>query len=436
MKTRLHKSWLRLALFGVLGVATFACGGDRDRDADTLTLWTSNNPPEITTADWAVQRFRESGGKAEAQPVPEGQSSEEVILAAVVGGTTPDIYANMWQGSVALYAEAHVLVALDTLDGFLPWLTARCTPETIAEVTAPDGHIYQVPWKVNPIRMSYRVDAFPEGAPRTYDEYLAAAKRLQADQSGDGYVDTYVGYTSPRTIWYERLFNFYPLYLAATAGAPLVADGKAAFDRPEAVAVFAFLRKLYADNYFTRDRLDAQGDPFLSRKIASKWTGPWDISYLERYAPADLKYDFAAMLVPNRNTDSLPPYTYADPKNIVIFNTCPNAQEAWDFLANGMLSLEGDLQLLTRSNQLPRRADLLTNPAFSDYFRQNPRMVPFAEQARRIAGVTHEPLIIEVLDVISQEYEACVLFGMKTPEAAIHDAAEAVNVILRADNPT
>ena len=73
-----------------------------------------------------------------------------------------------------------------------PWLKARCTPETIAKVTAPDGHIYQVPWKVNPIRMSYRVDAFPEGAPHTYDEYLAAAKRLKADRDGDGYVDTYV----------------------------------------------------------------------------------------------------------------------------------------------------------------------------------------------------------------------------------------------------
>ncbi len=430
----------------VLAVTALGCRRSTDRDTGPITLWTSNNPPEIQTADWAVERFRESGGAAEAQPVPEGQSSEEVILAAVVGGTTPDVYANMWQGSVAMYAEAQVLVALDTLAGFLPWLRARCTPETIAEVTAPDGHIYQVPWKVNPIRMSYRVDAFPDGAPRTYGDYLAAGARLSEDSDGDGYVDTYVGYTSPRTIWYERLFNFYPLYLAATDGAPLVEDGQVAFDRPEAVAVFAFLRKLYERDYFTRDRLDAQGDPFLSRKIASKWTGPWDISYLERYAPADFEYEFAAMLVPGtpaRPSTHQPiqpsthlPFTYADPKNIVIFATCPDPQAAWDFLAGGLLSLEGDVELLTRSNQLPRRGDLLTNPAFADYFRQNPRMVPFAEQARRVAGVPHEPLIVEVLDVISQEYEACVLFGMKSPEDAIRDAAAAVNVILRAENPT
>ena len=40
------------------------------------------------------------------QPIPEGQSSEEVILAAVVGKTTPDIYGNMWQGNVEMYARS------------------------------------------------------------------------------------------------------------------------------------------------------------------------------------------------------------------------------------------------------------------------------------------------------------------------------------------
>ena len=56
------------------------------------------------------------------QPIPEGQSSEEVILAAVVGKTTPDIYANMWQGNVEMFARAGVLIPLDTLQGFLEFI--------------------------------------------------------------------------------------------------------------------------------------------------------------------------------------------------------------------------------------------------------------------------------------------------------------------------
>jgi hypothetical protein len=89
------------------------------------------------------------------QPIPEGQSSEEVILAAVVGKTTPDIYANMWQGNVEMYARAGVLIPLDTLHGFLQFIHERCDSAVIREITSVDGHIYQVPWKVNPFMTIY-----------------------------------------------------------------------------------------------------------------------------------------------------------------------------------------------------------------------------------------------------------------------------------------
>ncbi len=413
-----------------------ACARSERQPGSGITMWSSNNPPEIEAVEWAAQQWAVHPGASSVstQPVPEGQSSEEVILAAVVGGTTPDIYANMWQGSVAMYAESKVLIALDTLEGFNIWLKARCSAETIAEVTAPDGHIYQVPWKVNPIVTMYNVNLLGQRPPRTYADYLAQGERLHTDVSGDGYTDRWVGYTSPRTIWYERLFNFYPLYLAATGGAPLVENGQAAFDRPEAVAVFEFLRTLYAKDYFTRDQLMSRGDPFLGETVASLWTGPWSIDYVDRYAPEGFAYDFAPMLVPGQEASEALPYTYGDPKNIVIFATAPDPQEAWDFLAATLLSPEGDLRLLSTSNQLPRREDLLTNPLFASYFATRPAMQTFAAQASRIRGVNPEPLIIEVLDIISQEYEACVLYNTKTAEEAISDAADAVNVLLRAPN--
>jgi multiple sugar transport system substrate-binding protein len=37
---------------------------------------------------------------------------------------------------------------------------------------------------------------------------------------------------------------------------------------------------------------------------------------------------------------------------------------------------------------------------------------------------------VEVLDIISGEYEACVVYGKKTPEKAIEDAELAVNLLL------
>ncbi|MEZ4763361.1 MAG: hypothetical protein R3C26_09240 [Calditrichia bacterium] len=84
-----------------------ACGS-RQRNDSEIIYWSSNNTYEIKFADEVVQRWNagNAGHPVHNQPVPEGQSSEEVILAAVVGKTTPDIYSNMWQGDVEAYAQA------------------------------------------------------------------------------------------------------------------------------------------------------------------------------------------------------------------------------------------------------------------------------------------------------------------------------------------
>ena len=56
--------------------------------------------------------------------------------------------------------------------------------------------------------------------------------------------------------------------------------------------------------------------------------------------------------------------------------------------------------------------------------------MPFAKQVEFVKGVDNCEDIVAVLDIISQEYTACVIYGRKTPERAIADAAAAVNVLL------
>jgi multiple sugar transport system substrate-binding protein len=62
-------------------------------------------------------------------------------------------------------------------------------------------------------------------------------------------------------------------------------------------------------------------------------------------------------------------------------------------------------------------------------------MMPFARQLPFVKGVDNCEVIVEVLDIISQEYEACVVYGKKTPATAIADAESAVNVLLAANKP-
>lgn len=411
-----------------------SCKNNSGADEEML-FWCSNNKSEITFSENATLAWNKLNpqNRLHMQPIPEGQSSEEVILAAVVGKTTPDIYANMWQGSVEMYAKAGVLIPLDTLQGFMEFMYERCDSNVIKEITSSDGHIYQVPWKVNPIMSIYNKTLFAENkitqVPVTYSDYRQAAETFK-NNNVNSQPPKRFGYTAVKVIWYERLFNFYTLYLAASDGAPLIVNNKAAFNNKYAIEVFRFLQSLYTKDYFSRENTAASSDPFVIQTIATKWTGPWEISYLDRIPDRNFEYDYYAPQVPDDHVG--PVYTYGDPKNIVIFNTSKKPQKAWEFIKT-LIDKNGDMQLLEISGQLPRRKTLDTDPFYKDFFIKNPMLLPFAKQIPFVKGIDNCESIVEVLDIISQEYEACVVYGKKTPEKSIADAETAVNVLLAAN---
>ncbi len=408
-----------------------SCSSNREED-NSITFWSSNASQEILFAEHFANKWNESHDeKIKCQPIPEGQSSEEVIMAAVVGKTTPDIYANMWQGLVELYAKSGVLIPLDTIAGFTDFIEDRCGPATIEEITSADGHIYQIPWKMNPFMTIYNEKYIKElgfdEAPTTYSSYLKAAKEFSRDSDGDGYIDKWIGDTEVKNIWHQRLNNFYPLYLGASHGAALVKDNKAAFNNEYAIGVFRFLQTLYRKNYFAKESNTVGSDKFLAGHTATKWTGAWDVSYLERYKDEDFEYNITHMPVPDNHKGDV--YTYADPKNIVIFNTCKNPVLAWEFLKT-MINESGDLKFLELSGQIPRRQKIKENPFFQQFLADNPKIVPFVDQSNYVYGTDNCEVLIEVLDIISQEYESCVIHNKKSAEDAISDASKAVNVLL------
>jgi multiple sugar transport system substrate-binding protein len=402
----------------------FSCQKETDDDHG-LVFWSSTNTEEISFSKKYIERWNQQHPESPVtfQPVPEGQSSEEVILAAVVGRTTPDMYANMWQGDVEDFARSGVLIPLDTLDGFMDWLYARCDSLVVREITSSDGRIYQIPWKVNPIMLMYNPAMFAHGKldsiPQHYDGILDWGAALKKD----GF---FLGISEVNAIWWQRFFNFLPLYYAASGGAPLIENEKAAFNNQYGIQVFDFLQKLYMRGYFPQEQLKGQRDPFLAEKLAITFTGPWTIEYNEKFKAPGMKFFFSEVPVPEDHTG--PVYTYGDPKNIVMFNTCKDPEAAWKFL-KFMLTEQADKDFLEMSHQFPRRKDLNTNPLFVDFLSVHPELVPFARQAVHVRGMDSAPYMKEVLDLISQEYEACVVFGLKTPEEAIKDAAHAVDLL-------
>jgi multiple sugar transport system substrate-binding protein len=133
-----------------------------------------------------------------------------------------------------------------------------------------------------------------------------------------------------------------------------------------------------------------------------------------------MRYGVAPLPVPDGHAG--PVYTSGDYKNIAIFSTTTHPAEAWEFVKY-LVRAEHDLMLLEICDQIPVRGDLRSNRLFADYFGRKPLMVSFADQAPFTRGMDAAPDLKEIFDAISQEYEACAVYGRKSPKEAIHAAA-------------
>lgn len=394
-----------------------------------LTYWSAPNPQELALAQQLVAEWNAEHPEIHVtvQPLPAGQSSEEVLLAAIVAGTTPDLCSNIWPGIVSRFVRAQGVLPLDEFAGFDSLLHNR-VPENLHETfRADDGHYYQLPWKTNPIMMLYQKQLFREAGftrpPRTYSEYLEAADKITADINGDGQYDRWIGYRDIRPIWWQRYFDYFALYIAASGGKTLFQDGTIHVDTTASNQVFDFFRRIYENRYFPLTTF--QGSPMLAGLIATEFTGPWNVAWMEQNAPPNFEYAYAPIPVPDDHTG--PVYTYGDFKNIAIFSSTKHPDEAWRF-AQFLVSKHADLLLLETARQIPVRKNLLNDSTFAGFFERNPRMLPFAVQAPYTRSVDDVSEFQEALDAIAQQFEA-VTYGAVSPAEATDRALERIRVI-------
>ncbi|MBN1542444.1 extracellular solute-binding protein, partial [candidate division KSB1 bacterium] len=351
-------------------------------------------------------------------------------LAAVVGKTTPDICSNIWPGVVGQFVRADALIHLDQFADFDSLTAARLPEGQLEKYRYTDDHVYQMPWKTNPIMLEYNTRLLAQAGfdrpPRTYSEFLEMGRAVTRDLDGDGHRDRWMMYVDIQLKWWLRYFDFYTFYLAASQGETLVRDRTVVFDNAAAVQVFRFFQQGFDQGIFPRASF--QGDTFLSQKMAVHITGPWNIAHIEKFKLEGFDWDYAPIPVPDDHSGTV--VTYGDPKNIVIFKTCKQPEAAWEFV-KFLVSREQDSALLHIATQLPIRKNLLRDSLFVPYFDDHPRMVRFAEQAPHTRGVDSVPELREIFDAISQEFEACCILGRRSPEEAVQRAAERAREILR-----
>lgn len=400
----------------------------------TLLYWPPANPTELAVAQRVTDRWNaiHPDVRVRVQPLPAGRSSEEVLLAAIVARATPDVCSNVSSALVARLVRAGGVVRLDDRAPTAARLLERARPDMMASLASPGGGIHSLPWKTNPLMLMYNAGLLAEAGvapPRTHSELLAVLRRLARDTDGDGRRDRWGLWAPLKTTWFERFFDFYPLYLAGAGGRTLVSGHEVRFENPSAVAAFDVLQRAFAEGLLPRANFEGR-DPFVDGTVAMKLVGPWFLWELERMKVPGLQYGVAPVPRPDggRAEDA---YAFADLKGIAVFSTTRHPEAAARFVAF-LTSAEADRVLIEEAAQLPYRRGLAADPRMARALARWPGLDRYAAQVEHSRDVDLHPDVVEVFDILSEAYEASAIYGRVAPDRAVRAAAAEAREVVRA----
>jgi multiple sugar transport system substrate-binding protein len=397
-------------------------GGGVDSRGD-ITIWLSNNETEIA---WGTQMYEAWNAEhpdeqIDAQEIPAGSSSEEVIGAAITAGNAPCLIFNTAPVAVPQFEKQGGLVDLSSFEGGEDYIEDR-TGDAAEQYQNADGKYFQMPWKSNPVMIFYNKDMFttagldPENPSlATYDEFLATARTLV--QSG---VAPNAILPAPTSEFFQSWFDFSPLYAAETGGDQLVEDGEATFDDEDGLKVAEFWATLYEEGLSGRETY--QGDSFADGEAAMSIVGPWAVSVYK-----DAVNWGAAPVPTSEGIPASETYTFSDAKNVGLFSACDNQATAWDVLKFAT-SEEQDGQLLELTGQMPLRSDLTT--VYPEYFAANPAYEQFGDQAARVVEVPNVANSVAVWQAFRDAYSKSVIFGEGEIQTSLDNAAAEIDALV------
>ena len=366
-------------------------------------------------------------------PIPESPSSEAAILASLAGGNSPTISENIFIGFGAQLYNAEALVPLNTLPGWDELLESRNMTTAIETWTFPDDNYYILPIYTNAMLFGWRSDILEtvgvSEPPRTYSEILDTCATLK-EQDPNKFLLARADLVT--NVWWQRWFDFFILYDAASGGAPFITGGEITADDEAAVAVFDFYRQLNeAGCVLTRDTQT----PFEMGNSVWSELGPWTFSsWAENFPDLTLgeEYVLTDPPVPDGAAADGPVYTFADAKGLVLYSGAPEDERnaAWEFVKWVYADPEHDLQWFQTTNLPPTRDDVSGNEVFASFLQENPALTQYAEAIPYAVPPIVNENFSDIQTALSDEGLIPAVNGDKTPEQAWEDAKAAMQGLL------
>ena len=420
-----------------LGVVVAACGSSptsSDSSASpggsgTVTLWHGYTDVERTATDAFAVKYNATDPAWKVDAVFSGNSDYglQKLLTALAAGKAPDM---MYQygSSLANLSRSPKIVTIGDLIAQSPDFNWDDFYEAERLACTVDGKVKALPALVDNLSLVYNKALFDKAgvayptADWTWDDFRSAAAKL-TDPAAKQYGWAYVNDGGEDTVW-----RFLAVLWQA-GGDLLNADNtQAAFDSPAGLASMTLLRDMaVTDKSVYLDNGNGNYlNLFNAGKIAMLWTGPWDISTINK----DVQYSVEILAA-----GSAGHATIAGPDDyVMIDNGADQVQGSWAFL-QWFTSPEVHLQYAIATGHLPIRESETQLPAYQDYLAKYPYAKVFVDNLKNVTkarpNISQYPKISMALGQAVQG----VLLGKLEPQQALDQASQQIDAILAAPAP-
>ncbi|HVK02208.1 MAG TPA: ABC transporter substrate-binding protein [Armatimonadaceae bacterium] len=427
-----RRAFLRRAAFGAAaagvllgGSALAGCSpGSRrqavrdERDAKgrrVLHFWNGFTGPDGKTMEKLVRRFREENPDLDVrmQIIPWGTYYDKLTLAFAFGGA-PHVCV-VHAARLPEFAAYDALQDLGALGENAPRLQAANFAPVPWRGSFWDGKQYALPLDVHPICLYYNRKLFREAGldapPRTWDEFLAAAKALTRDNNRDGKPEQW-GY-----VFTWQRTNFLT-YAAQFGGGVLTPDLERPFLSSEGSLTAArTMRSLITDHKVAPvpEGVDAWL-AFRTGRVGMALEGIYMQTSLEEQKGLDWAAAPAPQFGPERGVWG-GSHLLAQPRGIPE----DASRDAWRL----MTFLSDHSVAWAAGGQVPARRDLLATPEFAAL----PAPAQAAKQLDYVAYEPPTPRSNAIFPFVDPAIES-VLLGRETPERAFADADRRVKQVL------
>ncbi|GII89880.1 extracellular solute-binding protein [Sinosporangium siamense] len=393
----------------------------------TLTVWRLGDPNDVvqkyqTELDAKFKEVTGASVKVEWIPWP---AVNDKFTAAAAGGAGPDVteigndQVPIWQSQDALKPITDVFKASPDLSQI---------PENLRGLETIDGEIYAVPWGGGTRAVLYRKDWFDElkiAVPKTWDELIAAAKKIQDKKGKDVDGFAFNGGTDANHLLGSLAWSLGGDYAVSEGGKWVGKVTEPAFKEG-----FQFYTDLVAKHgVSSKSRLGQNTTDirvrFSNSKVGMYLTAAWDIATIKEESKGKVKEDNLAFFSLPKKDGSGPAPSFLGGNDIAMWNDTKNEALAAEYLklAGGK---EWGTKYALEGGFLPVYADELAK------LESDPKQEVFAKsfaQAKAFPADSNWTEANETKAVLQNAGRA-VIEGKKDVDTALADANKEIEEIL------